>query len=80
MQKEYIKLDDNRIQIKEIIEKQVITDYTYNDLQLKIDELKKQKEEYILKKDAEIKEIEDILLEADNLGIVPIVNLTGEVI
>lgn len=70
MEKEYIKLDSNRVQIKKTITTEIFEDYPYEDLVAKRDALIQEKANIIAKMDAEIADLDASIVAADGLQIV----------
>jgi len=70
--KQYIKLDDNTLKIvDEIVVKEAVSTYIYNDLVAQRDALVDKKTRFNLEIDAKIREAQEAVTNADNLGIVP---------
>ena len=74
--KQVEKLDDNSVKIIETPDSvpvtQIVSTYTYNDLQSQLDALKQQKQNIDDSFDAQIAALTDTLSQADKLGVVPI--------
>lgn len=67
--KNYTKLDDNTLQINEEVVLQSMSTYLYADLVVMKNKLAMDKVEYCAAKDKEIANIEEMILQADLLGI-----------
>ncbi len=67
--KEYAKLDADRLQIRETVEKDMTTDYLYRDLVAIRDALVAEKKAYDTQKDLEIADANEAIAQAENLGV-----------
>ncbi len=71
MPPEYTKIDDHTLGIKVTETKEISSAVEYNSLVTQRDAIKADKQKYTEARDAEIAQLDQLISQADHLGIVP---------